>query len=89
MKRHTGEKPHHCTQCDKAFVLKIHLTENIRTYTGERPYSCSQCGKGKGFFFLFGAVRICLTLIVSLVGKRRRIGFSLFIKFIQIILNEL
>ena len=46
MKKHTGENLHHCTQCDKAFVLKIHLTEHIRTHTGERPYSCSQCGKG-------------------------------------------
>ena len=45
MNKHTGEKPHQCCQCDKAFVQKSDLTNHIRIHTGEKPYQCSQCDK--------------------------------------------
>ncbi|XP_063070839.1 histone-lysine N-methyltransferase PRDM9-like [Engraulis encrasicolus] len=42
---HTGEKKHHCTQCDKSFTREVYLKTHQRTHTGERPYHCTQCGK--------------------------------------------
>ena len=46
MNTHTGEKPHQCCQCDKAFAQK---STNLRTYmnihTGNKPHQCSQCDK--------------------------------------------
>ncbi|KAG7312861.1 hypothetical protein JYU34_001242 [Plutella xylostella] len=42
---HTGEKPHKCTHCDKAFVQKNDLAAHMRCHTGERPYVCAACGQ--------------------------------------------
>ncbi|CAL4102619.1 unnamed protein product, partial [Meganyctiphanes norvegica] len=40
---HTGEKLHHCNQCDKNFSLKTNLVSHERTHTGENLFKCSQC----------------------------------------------
>ena len=42
---HTGEKPHQCSQCDKAFYRTSDLKGHIMTHTGEKPHQCSQCDK--------------------------------------------
>ncbi|XP_077535934.1 uncharacterized protein LOC144148236 [Haemaphysalis longicornis] len=40
---HTGERPHQCGHCGKAFTQKAHLDVHRRTHTGERPYQCHLC----------------------------------------------
>ena len=45
MKRHTGEKPNGCNQCDKAFSLHNYLQMHKTTHSGEKPYACNQFGK--------------------------------------------
>ncbi|CAL4130335.1 unnamed protein product [Meganyctiphanes norvegica] len=42
---HTGEKPHQCRQCDKAFSRKSDLIQHHTTHTREKPYKCSQCAE--------------------------------------------
>ena len=47
---HTGEKPHRCNICHKAFNQKSHVTQHVATVhaeSGEKEKSnvCSQCGK--------------------------------------------
>ena len=38
-------RPHKCTQCDKAFKHKHHLTEHRRLHSGEKPFQCPKCFK--------------------------------------------
>ena len=45
MKTHIREKLYHCSQCDKDFAQKNHLTTHMRTHSGETLYKCRQCDK--------------------------------------------
>lgn len=35
---HTGEKPHHCDQCDKKYSHKIDLKRHMMLHTGNKAY---------------------------------------------------
>lgn len=35
MRRHRGDKPYKCTDCEKAFVVPFELRRHMRTHTGE------------------------------------------------------
>lgn len=43
---HTGERPFHCTLCEKAFNQKSALQVHMKKHTGERPYRCDYCVMG-------------------------------------------
>ncbi|XP_052365530.1 zinc finger protein 436-like [Oncorhynchus keta] len=44
-RRHTGKKPHRCSDCGKRFPSSADLKRHLRIHTGEKPNSCDQCGK--------------------------------------------
>lgn len=41
-----GERPFHCTLCEKAFNQKSALQVHMKKHTGERPYKCAYCVMG-------------------------------------------
>ncbi|XP_017008125.2 zinc finger protein 501 isoform X1 [Drosophila takahashii] len=43
--RHTDERPHPCTICQRSFSRVYLLQLHLRTHTGERPYACEHCDK--------------------------------------------
>ncbi|XP_030572290.1 zinc finger protein 624 [Drosophila novamexicana] len=45
IRRHTGENPYKCDQCDRAFPRSQDLSLHKRQHTGERPSECKICAK--------------------------------------------
>ncbi|KAH8354362.1 hypothetical protein KR084_009007 [Drosophila pseudotakahashii] len=45
IRRHTGENPYKCEQCDKGFPRSQDLSLHMRQHTGERPSECKICSK--------------------------------------------
>ena len=42
---HTGQRPHVCPTCNRAFKTKSMLETHATVHSAERPYSCARCGK--------------------------------------------
>ncbi|XP_016960366.1 zinc finger protein 420 [Drosophila biarmipes] len=45
IRRHTGDNPYKCSQCEKAFPRSQDLSLHMRWHTGERPSECKICSK--------------------------------------------
>lgn len=64
---HTGERPFHCTLCEKAFNQKSALQVHMKKHTGERPYRCDYCVMG---FTQKSNMKLHMKRAHSFVGKK-------------------
>ena len=51
-----GEKPFHCTQCDKKFSRKVYLVKHLRSHTGDKTFQMK--------FYNF----VCFGLLANRIG---------------------
>eukprot|EP00040_Diaphanoeca_grandis_P035485 m.223325 g.223325 ORF g.223325 m.223325 type:complete len:356 (+) comp33398_c0_seq3:201-1268(+) len=45
IRRHTGEKPFQCSECEWKFSRSDELSRHERLHSGEKPFKCTTCAK--------------------------------------------